>query len=199
MSRAVDQRNADIESYMTTDYVGGLGNAARRAFNRPDAPPLGGAAGGGGPVTPPNKGAEDAAKKYEKLKDQLELTARAQDQMTAAARAGDVAFEEQKVTLEAQQKILDIFGVTVGRGTRSWRSFAAPARHLARQSGGGLQRRDDRAEKQNEVLGGTEPPHAGQAPELDRAGNRDDQGPAGCREGRRKLSHGGDRSSLQGH
>lgn len=56
------------------------------------------------------KSAEDAAAKYAKLMRQLDETARAQGLMTKAARDGDVAFEAQKVHLDAVQKTMEIFG-----------------------------------------------------------------------------------------
>lgn len=157
-------REAKISEVMSNDPIGAAGDFARRAFNRPDAPPLGGAAGAG--VPPTDKGAEDAAKKYEKLKSQLELTAKAQDTMTAAARAGDVAFEEQKATLEAQQKILDIFGVLVGRGNEKLEELRKLLLDIARgKAAEAFNVATTELEKQNEVLE-AQNRLMGQAPEL---------------------------------
>lgn len=75
------------------------------------------------PVDPPGtsnplptgsgKDAEDAAKKYEKLIQQLNIAAVAQDNMTSAARRGDVAFQEQQIAAAAAQKALELFGKTL--------------------------------------------------------------------------------------
>ncbi|KAF0097814.1 MAG: phage tape measure protein [Rhodospirillaceae bacterium] len=158
-------REAMLRRVYGSDPTGAVGDSVRRAFNRPDPPPLGGPTGGGG-GPPPNKGAEDAQKKYEKLKDQLELTARAQDQMTAAARAGDVAFEEQKVTLEAQQKILDIFGVTVGRGNEKLEELRKLLLSISQgKAAEAFNVATTELEKQNEVLE-VQNRMMGQAPEL---------------------------------
>ncbi len=59
------------------------------------------------------KAAENAAKKYAELTAELELARSAQDKMTDAARRGEVQFQEQEATLEAQKKLLDIFGKTL--------------------------------------------------------------------------------------
>ena len=158
-------REAKIQEVFGRNPVGAIGDTARRAFNRPDPPALGGAPTGGA-TPPPNKGAEDAQKKYEKLKDQLELTAKAQDAMTAAARAGDVAFEEQKVTLEAQQKILDIFGETVGRGNAKLEELRKLLLDIARgKAAEAFNVATTELEKQNEVLA-AQNRLMGQAPEI---------------------------------
>lgn len=57
------------------------------------------------------KEAEDMAKRYAELVTQLQNTAAAQDKMTAAAAQGDQAFEAQKATVDAQNKVLEIFKV----------------------------------------------------------------------------------------
>lgn len=129
-----------------------------------------GAVDGGGRSNPAVKGsgkdAEDAQKKYEKLQDQLELTAKAQDQMTAAARNGDVAFEEQRATLEAQQKILDIFGVTVGRGNEKLEKLRDLLLDISRgKAAEAFNVATTELEKQNEVLA-AQNRLMGQAPEL---------------------------------
>jgi len=67
--------------------------------------PTGGGGGGG----------ESPEQKLAKLEQQLRNTAEAQNAMTAAARAGDQAFEEQKTSLDATQKLFDIFGVTLDK------------------------------------------------------------------------------------
>jgi tape measure domain-containing protein len=158
-------REAMLGKIMSQDTVGAISGAARRAFNRPDAPPAAAPPPGGG-APPPNKGAEDAQKKYEKLKDQLELTAKAQDTMTAAARAGDVAFEEQKVTLEAQQKMLDIFGVSVGRGNAKLEELRNLLLDIARgKAAEAFNVATTELEKQNEVLA-AQNRLMGQAPEI---------------------------------
>lgn len=59
------------------------------------------------------KDAEDVAKKYEKLVQSLTIAAAAQDNMTSAARRGDVAFQEQQIAASAAQKALDLFGKTL--------------------------------------------------------------------------------------
>ena len=48
--------------------------------------------------------------KYAKLIAQLTLAADAQDKMTAAARSGDVAFQDQEIKLKAAEKALGIYG-----------------------------------------------------------------------------------------
>lgn len=159
------EREKVVSDTFSVDRIGNGAAAIARAFNRPDAPPLGGAPGGAS-GSPPDKGAEDAAKKYEKLKSQLELTARAQDTMTAAARAGDLAFEEQKATLEAQQKILDIFGVTVGRGNEKLEELRKLLLDIARgKAAEAFNVATTELEKQNEVLE-AQNRLMGQAPEL---------------------------------
>ena len=50
------------------------------------------------------------ADKYAKLIEQLKLAADAQDKMTAAARSGDVAFQDQEIKLKAAEKALGIYG-----------------------------------------------------------------------------------------
>lgn len=158
-------RYAMLRSVFASDPIGAVGDATRRAFNRPEPPALGGSPGGGA-SPPPNKGAEDAQKKYEKLKDQLELTAKAQDTMTAAARAGDVAFEEQKATLEAQQKILDIFGITVGRGNEKLEELRKLLLDISRgKAAEAFNVATTELEKQNEVLE-AQNRLMGQAPDL---------------------------------
>lgn len=57
------------------------------------------------------KGAgQGEAEKYAKLIEQLKLAADAQDKMTAAARSGDVAFQDQEIKLKAAEKALGIYG-----------------------------------------------------------------------------------------
>ncbi len=55
-------------------------------------------------------GGESPEEKYAKLTIKLQEAARAQDEMTAAAARGDVAFTAAQVHLEAVQKTLEIFG-----------------------------------------------------------------------------------------
>lgn len=81
---------------------------ARRG-GAPVAGPLG-LGGGATATTAAGKAAENAAKKYAELAAELELAQAAQDKMTEAARRGEVQFQEQEATLEAQKKLLDIFG-----------------------------------------------------------------------------------------
>ena len=52
---------------------------------------------------------ETPEQKYAALEKQLQNTAAAQDKMTAAAAAGDQAFDAQKATVDAQNKVLEIF------------------------------------------------------------------------------------------
>lgn len=59
----------------------------------------------------PTKEAISAAKKYAEYTAELELAVAAQNKMTEAAGRGDVAFQEQEATLQAQQKLFDIFNV----------------------------------------------------------------------------------------
>lgn len=66
-------------------------------------PPTGGGGGGG----------ESPEKKYAKYIEQLKLAADAQDEMTAAAARGDVAFQKQEIEVKAAQKALEIFGRTL--------------------------------------------------------------------------------------
>ncbi|MGE0574058.1 MAG: tape measure protein [Geminicoccaceae bacterium] len=70
--------------------------------------------GGGMPpstpaTSPGDKKGQGAADKYKELTEQLTISRDAQNAMTAAARAGDVAFQEQQATLDATQKLYDIF------------------------------------------------------------------------------------------
>ncbi len=125
------------------DYLTGIGNAANTARNEAQAyyarqraaqDGSGGSAGyggsepppgtvrttGGGARNPPPAGggggnSETPEQKLAKLEQQLKNTAEAQNSMTAAARAGDQAFEEQKTSLDATQKLFDIFGVTLDK------------------------------------------------------------------------------------
>lgn len=76
------------------------------------AGPLG-LGGGVTATTAGGKAAENAAKKYKELTAELTLARDAQDKMTEAARRGEVQFQEQEATLEAQKKLLDIFGKTL--------------------------------------------------------------------------------------
>lgn len=80
---------------------------ARRG-GMPTSGPLG--LGGSPATTAAGKAAENAAKKYAELATELELARASQDKMTEAARRGEVQFQEQEATLEAQKKLLDIFG-----------------------------------------------------------------------------------------
>lgn len=93
------------------------GNAGPQARGVPRSVTLlpgGGGGGGGGGAAGGGKAAENAADKYAEYMQQLNLTAEAQNRMTEAARGGDVAFQEQKATLDAQQKMLDIYGLKLG-------------------------------------------------------------------------------------
>lgn len=83
---------------------------ARRG-GMPVVGPLG--LGGATATTAAGKEAENAAKKYAELTAELELARAAQDKMTEASRHGEVQFQEQEATLEAQKKLLDIFGKTL--------------------------------------------------------------------------------------
>lgn len=85
--------------------------ARARLGGMPVSGPLGLGGGGGGGATGAGKAAENAAKKYAELTAELELTAAAQAKMTEAARGGEVAFQKQEATLQAQQKMLDIFKI----------------------------------------------------------------------------------------
>lgn len=118
------------------------------------------------PLPPIGKEAQSQADKFEKLIKQLNLTADAQDKMTAAARNGDVAFEEQRITLEAQQKILDIFGVTVGRGNVKLEELRGLMLDISRgKIAESFNVATTELEKQNEVLE-AQNRLMGQAPEL---------------------------------
>lgn len=55
-----------------------------------------------------------AAEKYDELIKSLTQTAEAQAKMTTAAGEGQVAFEQQKATLDAQEKLLGIYGLKLG-------------------------------------------------------------------------------------
>jgi hypothetical protein len=66
---------------------------------------------GGTNPTPTGSGGESPEDKYRRLQSQLDNTAAAQDKMTAAALAGDQAFDKQKAQLDAQNKLLEIFKV----------------------------------------------------------------------------------------
>jgi hypothetical protein len=64
-----------------------------------------------GAKNPAVKGAgQGEADKYAKLIEQLTLAADAQDKMTAAARSGDVAFQDQEIKLKAAEKAFGIYG-----------------------------------------------------------------------------------------
>jgi len=64
-----------------------------------------------GAKNPAIKGAgQGEADKYAKLVEQLTLAADAQDKMTAAARSGDVAFQDQEIKLKAAEKAFGIYG-----------------------------------------------------------------------------------------
>jgi hypothetical protein len=64
-----------------------------------------------GASNPPPKGTgQNEAERYAKLITQLGAAAEAQDRMTAAARRGDVAFQEQTVAAAAAQKAIEIYG-----------------------------------------------------------------------------------------
>ena len=66
---------------------------------------------GGGRGLSKIKGAgQGEADKYAKLIAELTLAADAQDKMTAAARSGDVAFQDQEIKLKAAEKALGIYG-----------------------------------------------------------------------------------------
>jgi hypothetical protein len=76
--------------------AGGGGDTAPRGAGNPLAK------GGGGGNSPEDR--------YKKLEQQLLNTSAAQEKMTAAAMAGDQAFNDAKVTVDAQNKLLEIFG-----------------------------------------------------------------------------------------
>lgn len=63
-----------------------------------------------GTSTEDAKAAESLAEKIQKLKDSLGAAAAAQSEMTKAARAGDVAFQEQQAKADALAKAIDTFG-----------------------------------------------------------------------------------------
>lgn len=65
---------------------------------------------GAGTSTPTGGGGTSPEEKYKKLEQQLMNTAAAQNTMTAAALAGSRAFDEAKATVDAQNKVLEIFG-----------------------------------------------------------------------------------------
>ncbi len=122
-----------------TDYIAGIDAEAKKAREAVEAyyrrqraaqDGMGGAGFGGTEPSPGSvviaagtrnpvaigaggKAAENAAKKFADLTAELELARSAQDKMTEAARRGEVQFQEQEATLEAQKKLLDIFGKTL--------------------------------------------------------------------------------------
>ncbi len=113
MQTALDTARARLAGYERQAQVLSVGGKVTAPPSDPDnigifVPPRPGATnptptGGGG-------GGETPEQKYAKLTIKLQETARAQDLMTAAARAGDVAFAEQQVHVDAVQKSLEIFG-----------------------------------------------------------------------------------------
>ena len=90
---------------------------ARRIINiavgAPDAPPpvsLSPPVAPGAGTSGVKGAGQDEADKYAKLIEQLKLAADAQDKMTAAARSGDVAFQDQEIKLKAAEKAVGIYG-----------------------------------------------------------------------------------------
>jgi hypothetical protein len=69
-------------------------------------------------------GGETPEEKYARLAQQIENTRAAQEKMTAAARAGDQAFEAQKANVDAQNKLLEIFKGSSTTPTRGWPTSA---------------------------------------------------------------------------
>lgn len=68
---------------------------------------------GGGYSRPSGGGGGGAEQSYAKLIEQLTAAAAAQDKMTAAAIAGDVAFQQQTIHAQAVEKAIGIFGKTL--------------------------------------------------------------------------------------
>lgn len=68
---------------------------------------------GGGYSAPKESGGGGEEKSYAKLIEQLTAAAAAQDKMTAAAIAGDVAFQQQTIHAQAVEKAIGIFGKTL--------------------------------------------------------------------------------------
>ena len=66
--------------------------------------------GGTSAATGSGAAAEAQAEKLRKLMDTLNAAVTAQDAMTAAARRGDIAFQEQQAAAEATAKAIDFFG-----------------------------------------------------------------------------------------
>jgi hypothetical protein len=94
------QRQLELQASYESDEArarrGGLGVTAPAA---PRVPP------------PPVAGKQSGeAKSYDKLIEQLKAAAKAQDDMTAAAIRGDVAFQEQTIHAQAVEKAIGIFG-----------------------------------------------------------------------------------------
>ena len=80
------------------------------------------------------KGAgQDVADRINKQTEALKLAAAAQDEMTAAARAGDVAFAEQEIRLKALQLTLSAYGDKAKASDAEVQKLAASYERLIRQ------------------------------------------------------------------
>lgn len=115
---AGDQAAADVQAQIAAQKLADLkagpaaGSAFRATSGSREAPRTIGA--GTSAVKDTGKEAENAAKKYDELLASLTQTAAAQTKMTEAAGQGQVAFEQQKATLDAQEKLLGIYGLKLG-------------------------------------------------------------------------------------
>lgn len=114
------QRQGQVDRLARIEYEPTLnalrGNAGPQARGVPRSVTLLPDGGGGGAAAAAGggKAAENAAEKYAELIAKLNNAREAQNAMTDAARNGDMAFQEQQATLDAQQKLLEIYGLKLG-------------------------------------------------------------------------------------
>jgi hypothetical protein len=104
------QREADAVEARRQAASGNYAGSRRSDTSGP-RPPL--STRGGGYSAPKESGGGGAEKSYDKLIEQLNAAAVAQDKMTAAAIRGDVAFQEQTIHAQAVEKAIGIFGKTL--------------------------------------------------------------------------------------
>jgi hypothetical protein len=113
---------------------------------------------GDGAGQPGVKGAgDDVAKRLNKQVEALKLAAAAQNDMTAAARAGDQAFQEQDIKLKSLQQALGVYGDTAKATDPQVRALAKSLEEWNRQviqgkAAEGFVLATTELEKQNEIL-----------------------------------------------
>lgn len=104
--------------------------AARRGAADMPANLLTGLNSKGGGLSPVTGEGQSEAEHIQKLKDTLTAAADAQDQMSAAARRGDVAFQEQQAHAEALQKAIEVYAGKLDAANPKVASLAAEIENL---------------------------------------------------------------------